>query len=229
MVSARSTGRRWGTADMAAYWIKQTGERFMTKKDYFAHKAGNYEKKQSRVENVENIANAIIAGVRLDKSMHLMDFGSGTGLLLERIAPFVRKITAVDISSTMSRQLDEKRHGLGCEVEIAEIDLETANLSDSYDGIISSMTLHHIRDIDALFLKFHSLVKPGGFIALSDLDKEDGSFHTEDTGVFHFGFDRKDIVRAAENAGFTNVEITTVSTIKKPQGDFPVFLLTGSR
>jgi cyclopropane fatty-acyl-phospholipid synthase-like methyltransferase len=198
-------------------------------KDFFAHKAGSYEQNEPRVQNVDNIANAIISSVALRETMHLMDFGSGTGLLLERVAPLVAKITAVDISSSMNSQLAQKASRLGCELEILEIDLETVDIDRTFDGIISSMTLHHVRDIDAMFAKFHRLLVPGGFIAIADLDAENGSFHTEDTGVYHFGFDRAALTGVAKKAGFSDVVVTTASVVHKPRGDFPVFLLQAWR
>ncbi len=196
-------------------------------KDFFAQKAAIYEQDKHRVENVNNIANAIIAQAKLDKRMHLMDFGSGTGLLLEGVAPHVAKITAVDVSAAMNKQLAGKRGRLGCELEMLEVDLTTAVLDRQFDGIISSMTMHHVKDIPAMFARFRDMVTPGGFIAISDLDTEEGGFHTEDTGVHHHGFDREQIAGVARSAGFQNVEVTTASVIAKPQGDYPVFLLTG--
>jgi len=198
-------------------------------KDYFAHKAHNYEQSPDRVDNVTNIANAILDKTKLQPSMHLLDFGSGTGLLLERIALHVRKITAVDISPSMNKQLAEKQGKLACELEVRELDLETQTMADRFDGIISSMTTHHVRDIGAMFRRFYELVKSGGFIAISDLDKEDGSFHTEDTGVFHFGFDRDEIASAATQAGFENVEVVSASMIERETGDYAVFLLIASK
>lgn len=197
--------------------------------DYFEHKASSYEQNKNRVDNVENIAHSIHRAVKFDKTMHIMDFGSGTGLLLERVATQVGKITAIDISKSMNSQLNEKRNRLGCEIEILEVDLEKSHIEQKFDGIISSMTMHHIEDVSALFGKFHSMLNDGGFIAISDLDSEDGSFHTEDTGVFHFGFDRNAILKVASDAGFRNVDISSASVVHKPQGDFPVFLLTGFR
>ena len=198
-------------------------------KDFFAHHASSYEQNPSRVDNVDKIARTVIDSTVLDKHMHLMDFGSGTGLLLERVAPHVRKITAVDISKSMNEQLNRKREGLGCDLEILEIDLETDELANEFDGIISSMTMHHVRDVEAMFRKFHALVKEGGFIAISDLDKEDGSFHTEDTGVYHFGFHREEIAGMAKAAGFKEVVVIDASVINKPQGDFGVFMLKACR
>lgn len=198
-------------------------------KDYFEHKAGSYEQSKNRVDNVENIANSILRAVKLDKTMHIMDFGSGTGLLLERVAPHVAKITAVDISQSMNRQLLEKQGRLGCEIETMEVDLEQSEVEQKFDGIISSMTLHHIKEIGTMIAKLHSMLNENGFIAIADLDTEDGSFHAEDTGVFHSGFDRDEIIKVAQEAGFRNVAVSSASVVHKPQGDFPVFLLTGFR
>ena len=199
------------------------------KNDYFEHKAGNYEQDKDRVTNVENIANSILNNVHFDKGMNIMDFGSGTGLLLERIAPFVGKITAVDISESMNNELESKRANLGCKLEIVEMDLTKSKLDKKFDGIVSSMTMHHIKDIKTMFIDFYSLLNENGFIAIADLDLEDGSFHTEDTGVFHFGFDREVFLNTAVAAGFRNVKITTASIDHRPQGDYPVFLLTGNK
>jgi cyclopropane fatty-acyl-phospholipid synthase-like methyltransferase len=198
-------------------------------RDFFEHKADIFDSDDNRVSNVENIANAVIKKVSLDRQMHLMDFGSGTGLLLERIAPFVRKITAIDISKSMNDQLERKRVSLSCEINILAIDLESTDITDKFDGIISSMTMHHVKDIAAMFVKFYSLLNDGGIIAISDLDTEDGSFHTEDTGVYHFGFDRDAIALAAKQACFREVKVVDASVVHKSQGEFAVFLLTAKK
>jgi cyclopropane fatty-acyl-phospholipid synthase-like methyltransferase len=197
--------------------------------DHFAHKAGSYEQDKDRVDNVAQIANAMIIGIRFTKSMHIMDFGSGTGLLLERIAPYVSKIAAVDVSASMNAQLREKQGRLGCDVQMLEIDLEKSQLDQKFDGIISSMTMHHIKDIPAMFDKFHAMLNDDGFIAIADLEREDGTFHSQDTGVHHSGFAQDEITKVASSAGFKNVAISTASVVRKSQGDYPVFLLIGFR
>lgn len=197
--------------------------------DRFAHKAGSYEQNKSRVDNVANIAKSVLDSITLNRSMHIVDFGSGTGLLLEKIAPYVGRITAVDISQSMNLQLHEKRNRLDCEIDILEVDLEKTSLPLQVDGIVSSMTMHHVKDIEAMFVKFYSMVKAGGFIAISDLDTEDGSFHTEDTGVFHNGFEREAFAKTATKAGFQFAVVSSASVVHKPQGNYSVFLLTAIR
>ena len=197
--------------------------------DHFENKADSYELDKDRVTNVENIANAVLDNVRFNKDMHIMDFGSGTGLLLERVAPFVKKITAVDISKSMNKQLNDKRKYLSCELEILEMDLSKTKLDKKYDGIISSMTMHHIKDIQTMFNDFYTMLNDNGVIAIADLEIEDGSFHTEDTGVFHPGFVREAFLNTAIKAGFKNVKIISASVVQKPQGKYSVFLLTGDK
>jgi cyclopropane fatty-acyl-phospholipid synthase-like methyltransferase len=201
----------------------------MMSNDFFEHKAHIYDKDNNRVSNIENIANAVIKNVSLNPAMHLMDFGSGTGLLLERIAPFVKKITAVDISKSMNAQLEKKRSSLSCELNILEVDLESKDIPMKFDGIISSMTLHHVQDIGAMFVKFYAMLNDDGVIAIADLDKEDGSFHTEDTGVYHFGFGRDAIATVAKQAGFRDVEVMDASIMRRPHGAFPLFLLSAKK
>ena len=199
------------------------------KKDHFEHKASDYEKDKAVKSNVSTIAKTICKEIAFHKEMHLMDFGSGTGFLLEEIAPFVQKITAVDVSKSMNEQLENKRQTVKCELEMMTLDLTTKKINQKFDGIISSMTLHHIKDIQSIMTTFYSLLNNDGVIAIADLDTEKGNFHTSDTGVFHLGFDREYFKKIAKDVGFKNLKIQQASIINKPHGDFTVFALTGNK
>ena len=198
-------------------------------KDYFAEKAEGFDNQKSITENVDNIAQTIINKLSFTKDMHIMDFGSGTGLLLSQIAPYVDEITAVDISASMIGVLESKMDTIGCKLKILNMDLTKEKLDTKFDAIVSSMTIHHIENVQEIFNKFYSLLKDNGTIAIADLDKEDGTFHTEDTGVFHKGFDRAEFLHIAKNAGFSHLEIQTASMMVKPTGQYSVFLLTGKK
>ncbi len=194
--------------------------------DYFAHKANKYESEQARVNNVTKIANLILKEIAFTKEMNVMDYGSGTGLLLSKIAPYVKSITAVDISKSMNKVLASKMNNIPCDIVIQEVDILKTRLDVKFDNIISSMTIHHIKDTKKLFKRFYNLLDYGGTIALSDLDTEDGTFHKEDTGVYHFGFNRNEFINIAESVGFKDVKIQTVGNVIKPYGEYGVFLMT---
>ncbi len=196
------------------------------KVDYFAHKSKSWDMNSKRVKNAKGIAELIVKNIKLNKSMELMDLGAGTGLLSYFIAPFVKKIVAVDNSPSMLIEFENKCNEFSCETEVIEKDLSSEILEREVDGIISSMTIHHLEDTAALLSKLYTMLDVGGFVAIADLDSEDGSFHSDNAGVFHYGFDRVILENIAKEIGFKEIKFDLASTINKPHREFTVFLMT---
>ena len=196
------------------------------KVDHFAHKSKSWDMNSKRVQNAKGIADLIVNNIELSPDMEIMDFGAGTGLLSYFVAPHVGKIVAVDNSPSMLLEFTKKCDEFGCETEVMEKDLSVDSIERKFDGIISSMTIHHVEDQKALFSKFYEMLNEGGFIAIADLDSEDGSFHSDNTGVFHHGFDRQALEKIAIEAGFKDIRFDLANTISKPHRDFTVFLMT---
>ncbi len=55
---------------------------------------------------------------------------------------------------------------------------------------------------------------------------EDGTFHSDNSGVFHFGFERDYLNRISQEVGFKVINFETVNIINKANGEFPIFLMT---
>ena len=196
------------------------------KQDNFSDKAKDWDSNSKVVNNASSIAKLIKENIKLNDSMTLMDFGAGTGLLSSFISDSVNKIVAVDNSPAMLSKLQSKIDNFDCEVEILEKDLSVENIDNKFDGIISSMTIHHLEDTALLFGKFYDMLDENGFIAIADLDSEDGSFHSDNCGVFHFGFDRDKLREIATKVGFKNIKFQLANKINKPSREFSVFLMT---
>ena len=86
-----------------------------------------------------------------------------------------------------------------------------------------------VRDVYNYFRKEVFHLSSDQHVRYSDLEKEDGSFHSDNTGVFHFGFDKNELVNIVKDSGFKNVVFENINTIKKPQRDFGVFLLSAKK
>jgi len=196
------------------------------KEDLFAHKSKSWDMNSKRVQNAKAIAKLIVKNIKLDDTMEIMDFGAGTGLLSFFVSQKVAKVVAVDNSPSMLEEFKKKSREFASQTEVLAKDLSVDTIDRKFDGIISSMTIHHLENISSLFEKFYTMLNDGGFIAIADLDTEDGSFHSDNTGVYHHGFDRKSLQSIAENVGFKDVHFDLASTIKKPHCSFTVFLLT---
>ena len=161
--------------------------------DLFKEKASDWDANEMRSQLSSAIGTAILEYVPLHEKMTVMDFGAGTGLLTSHVAPRVKTIAAVDISAAMLDKLVAKPEFQGKVTAICQ-DIIKLPLESRYDLIVSAMAMHHVEDTAKLLTTFSKHLKPGGRIALADLDQEDGTFHEPGTeGVHHHGFARDDL------------------------------------
>lgn len=159
-----------------------------------------------------------------------MDFGAGTGLLSFKIAPMVRSVTGVDLSSGMLEQLEAK-NTQALHVRGVLQDIMSDPLEEKFHGIVSSMAMHHVEDTARLFQTFYSHLQRDGFIAIADLEEEDGSFNSQhgNNGVHHFGFKREELRETIEKAGFKNVRFHDAYSVNREDGTYPIFLVTAMK
>lgn len=197
--------------------------------DLFEEKSKDWDHNEMITRLAAGIGSAILERVDLHPDMAVLDFGAGTGLISGQVAEKVGKITAVDISESMLEQLAAKPELQGKVSTVCQ-DITNQPLGKEFDVIVSAMAMHHVEDTDCLAKTFASHLKPGGRVALADLDSEDGTFHPENTeGVYHSGFDRDAMKSILEKNGFGNIEFTTAHTVNKETGDYPVFLVTATK
>jgi ubiquinone/menaquinone biosynthesis C-methylase UbiE len=167
--------------------------------------------------------------------MKTLEYGCGTGLLSFALQSVLGQITLADTSQGMLDVLSEKIANAGVmNMHPMRLDLASDPLpGERYDITYSLMTLHHIDNPEDTLRKFHSLLDPNGFLLVADLDKEDGSFHTDGTTDVHLGFDRDKLQKIVEDIGFADVRFSTAYEIKKKIGNeektFPVFLMTAQK
>jgi len=202
----------------------------MSETERFDKAASTWDLADRRVLLARGVTEAIAARIRLSKDQRVLDFGCGTGLVTLAIGPLVGSITGADTSIGMLNTLAEKAKDQGNEVHLKHLDAEgRMELGGPYDLIVSSMTLHHIADVPALFRRFVQHLSPCGQVALADLDQEDGTFHEDATGVHHHGFPREQIQRWLTEASFKQIQIETATVTSKEGRDYPVFLATAQR
>lgn len=205
------------------------------KKD-FDKEAAQWDENPGRVKLAQDVAAAMIREVRPTRDMDALDFGCGTGLVTLRLQPLVRTITGMDSSQGMLSVLGSKVADQGpANVRTQFLDIEKGGPVDGrYHLIVSSMTLHHVPDPATLIAQLAAALLPGGTLALADLDAEDGSFHGDNTGVHHLGFDRARIIDYFKHAGLTSVRGVTAAVVTKEiegkgRREFPVFLVMGKK
>ena len=202
----------------------------------FDSEATSWDKEPGRVKLATDITGAIRNDVALTSDLDALDFGCGTGLVALQLQPFIHSITGVDGSQVMIDILKQKIEKKNLtNVKTRFFDMEKGDvLEGRYHLIVSSMTFHHIKEIKALLDQFYHVALPSGYLCIADLDPEEGLFHSDNSGVIHFGFDRDRLCRLLIEAGFENVRHRTATTVMKPIHDgkmveFTVFLMTGRK
>ena len=207
-----------------------------TERRNFDKEAASWDERPYRVKLAKDIGDAIRREVTIRPDMDAMDFGCGTGLLTIQLQPLVRSITGVDSSQGMLDTLNGKITKLGLpNARTMLVDLDKGDfLSGSYQLIVSNMTLHHVKNIGRLFEQFYDVLTPSGYLCLADLDPDGGQFHGDNTGVFHFGFDRTELRRTLAENGFDNIKVTSATEMVRQTSEgemrtFTIFLMTGQK
>lgn len=166
-----------------------------------------------------NLAKAVVKNIipYLKGDEKVLEFGCGTGLVGINIAPYVKELTGIDTSAKMVEKFNQKAQKLNINAKAMVKDI--FEISEKYDIVISSMTMHHIKDISLLSDKLSEITNEA---FLADLVKEDGTFHTRSNeDVAHFGFSSEELNKYF---GSWDIDYKIIHTITKHR-DFPVFLL----
>lgn len=197
----------------------------------FDEVAKDYDEDPGRQKTAMEVFKAITGRIPLSQSQNILECGAGTGLLTVLLAPRVGHLLATDVSSGMLAVLKEKCRRLRLKnVQTGIFDPSSQDIGRSFDGVVGSMILHHIVDTQAVLNRFYALLRSPGWLALADLDKEDGSFHAAGMPEpAHHGFDRAELIQSLEWAGFHSVRIDTAHTLEKNGRNYSVFLATGQK
>jgi len=191
-----------------------------------------WDEEPRRVRLAADIAAAIRETVPLSADWDGMDYGCGTGLLTFNLASDLGSIVGMDSSQGMVDRLNARCVETGIRnAHGVRFDLEQGEMPPAgpFHLIASAMTLHHIPEIVPLLTSLRGLLHPGGWIALADLETEDGSFHEDRTGVFHHGFSREELETSLARAGFGSIAIRSVAAVQKREKTYPVLLAVAVR
>lgn len=197
---------------------------------HFDAAAATWDENPIHRERNQAIAKAILDAVKPRGTEEALEYGAGTGLLARELSPRFGSILLADASAGMVDEARKKIASSGLRnLSAMKLDLETDELPmDRFRLVYSAMALHHVRDVDGILPKFADLLKPGGWLAIADLEPEDGSFHGPDADV-HQGFDPKEMSEKLIASGFTEIDYRRVFVIHRDGKQFPIFLITAKR
>jgi ubiquinone/menaquinone biosynthesis C-methylase UbiE len=194
--------------------------------EYFDKMAASWDENPGRRAIPMAVAAAIGETVKLDRTMTVLDYGCGTGLLSFLLAGKVGQVVAADSSEGMIEQVRKKIAEQGVKnVRAIRFDVTCDKAPvERYDALTSSMAMHHIEAIHEALHGLTNLLKPGGWLAVADLCSEDGSFHqNQDMKIPHKGFDAQELVEYLKSIEMGQVSWRVVHKVERGGREYPVF------
>lgn len=203
----------------------------------FDKAAQTWDATPGRQKMIDAVKNAVLSRISVGENTEALDYGTGTGLILQAFQPLVKKITGMDSSTGMLEVLQQKIEANQLEnVVVKQHNIEKEPLGENrFDLIITNMTLHHISDTQDFMHKSYAALRNQGFLCITDLETEDGTFHrTPDESIKHLGFDKLEIEKQLRQAAFVNCRVETFNTIEKETDSgeikrYPLFIAIGQK
>lgn len=167
---------------------------------FFTTSAGQWDKLRSELFG-GSFHLAALLGL-LDPAWVVGDLGCGTGQVAEALAPWVRRVIAVDDSAAMLQAAKRRVRGLA-NVEVRRGTLEALPIDDaSLDAVTCVLVLHHLPAPDRALADAARVLRPGGRLLLTDMMPHDREAYRHQMGHVWLGFSEEEIRRYLSDAGF---------------------------
>ncbi len=176
---------------------------------YFDELAGKFGRQYVPGRSWKGIAEALL---KLMPPMTIADLGAGEGTISQLMAQRAKRVIAIDNSEKMVEFGAElaRRHGIG-NLEYRLGDLEDVPIrSGTVDLAFLSQALHHAVHPERAMAEAWRILKPGGRIAVLDLNRHHFEEAREMYADLWLGFTELEIERFLKGAGFKNVDTAVV-------------------
>lgn len=176
---------------------------------YFDELAGKFGRQYVPGRSWKGVAEALL---KLMPPMVIADLGAGEGAISQLMAQRAKRVIAIDNSEKMVEFGAglARQHGIG-NMEYRLGDLEDVPIrSGTVDLAFLSQALHHARHPQRAVEEARRILKPGGRIAVLDLNRHHFEEAREMYADVWLGFTELELERYLKGGGFKNVETAVV-------------------
>jgi ArsR family transcriptional regulator len=154
----------------------------------------------------------------LDPDWLVADLGCGTGRVTEALAPFVRKVIAVDDSDEMLEEARRRLEGLG-NVDCRKGSIEQLPIEDrALDAATLVLVLHHLPEPEQALAEVARVLKPGGRLLVVDTLPHDREEYAQAMGHIWLGFSEETVRRHLEHTGFEASRVVRLAADPRAKG-----------
>jgi ArsR family transcriptional regulator len=138
--------------------------------DWFAANAGEWDLLRRLAGQDEAVEQALVAAAHTPQVGRLLDIGTGTGRMLELLAPAALSATGIDRSPEMLRLARGKLAAVGVQqAEVRQADMRTLPFeAAAFDTVTLHHVLHFADDPASVIAEAARTVAPGGKLLIAD-------------------------------------------------------------
>ncbi len=172
---------------------------------FFGQVAGEWDGLRNDLFGASFTTQALLA--LLNPEWVVADLGCGTGNASEALAPFVRKVVAVDQSGAMLQAARKRLRGFA-NIEFVEGDLDNMPLAPgSLDAAVCVLALHHLDEPISALRSAHRALRPGGLMLVIDMVEHDRADYRRSMGHKQLGFSAERMAGLFAEAGFQRARV----------------------
>ena len=201
-------------------------ERRTKSQEFFSSSAGQWDRVREELYGDRFHLAALAAFAQ--REWVVGDLGCGTGQVSAAIAPFVRRVVAVDASAAML-QAAKKRLQAFDNVELRRGDLEALPIDDArLDAATLMMVLHHVPEPERALREVARVLEPGGTLLVVDMLPHERENYRQQMGHVWLGFSEEHIHRLLGESGFGEMMTSPLPPDTKAKGP-GLFVATARR
>ncbi|HEX2092364.1 MAG TPA: metalloregulator ArsR/SmtB family transcription factor [Longimicrobiaceae bacterium] len=168
--------------------------------EFFSSTAGEWDRLRAELFGRRMDLLALLALV--DPDWAVGDLGCGTGQMSESLAPFVRRVIAVDESVAMLAAARKRLEGAG-NVEVRRGTVESLPIDDGeLDAAILFLILPYLMEPGRAIREAARALRPGGRLLVVDMMPHDREEYRQRMGHLWQGFSREEMEAWFGEAGF---------------------------
>ncbi|HEY8464590.1 MAG TPA: methyltransferase domain-containing protein [Bacillota bacterium] len=216
-IPARKIGREWRFSRTAllAWLAAGNSQDYISAEEagkaYFAEVAPVYDELRKGCYG-EALRELLLSRFPPRFEYEVADIGTGTGYLAKSLAGYAHKVWAVDSSPAMLEVARRELQQAGLtNVEFLQGDALDLPLPDcSQHMVFANLLLHHVLEPSMAVKEMYRILKAGGQIIITDVDRHYHSWTQTEKSDIYLGFERQEIKKWLAEAGFTKISITNL-------------------
>jgi ubiquinone/menaquinone biosynthesis C-methylase UbiE len=182
---------------------------------YFKANAPEWERIRALHAPEKDVEAAIVRRMTGRPIQSLLDAGTGTGRMLELLAPYARRAVGVDVSPEMlsiARDRLLRDNIKNAQVRLADTyRLPFTGETDMFDAVLFHQVLHYLDDPGAAVAEAARVMAPGGRLLIADFAPHALEFLRDDYAHRRLGFSDREVEGWLASAGLKAGEIETIA------------------